>query len=43
MKRKVYTAMQLAGKGMHVVISNGTIENPIATAISGFGTHVSPA
>ena len=42
MKRKVYTAMQLASKGICVVISNGTIENPISSAINGFGTHVIP-
>ncbi|MCG2863609.1 MAG: [LysW]-aminoadipate/[LysW]-glutamate kinase [Vulcanisaeta sp.] len=42
MKRKVYTAFQLASKGIHAVISNGTIENPIASAINGFGTHFIP-
>nr|KJR72304.1 MAG: acetylglutamate kinase [Vulcanisaeta sp. AZ3] len=42
MKRKVYTAAQLANKGMHVIISNGTVENPIASAMSGLGTHVVP-
>ncbi len=43
MKRKVYTAAQLASKGIHAVISNGTIENPITSAINGFGTHVTPS
>ena len=43
MKRKVYTAFQLASKGIRAVISNGTIENPIASAMNGFGTHFIPS
>ncbi len=42
MKRKVYTAAQLAGKGIYTIISNGVIDRPITSAINGFGTHVSP-
>ncbi|ADN49615.1 [LysW]-aminoadipate/[LysW]-glutamate kinase [Vulcanisaeta distributa] len=42
MKRKVYTAAQLAGRGIYTIISNGVINRPITTAINGFGTHVLP-
>ncbi len=43
MKRKVYTAAQLAGRGgIYTIISNGVIDRPITTAINGFGTHVLP-
>ncbi|WP_054849707.1 [LysW]-aminoadipate/[LysW]-glutamate kinase [Vulcanisaeta sp. JCM 14467] len=43
MKRKVYTAAQLAGRGIYTIISNGTIERPITSAINGLGTHVVPS
>ncbi len=42
MKRKVYTAAQLASKGVYAIISNGVIDKPIMSAINGVGTHVIP-
>ncbi len=42
MKRKVYTAAQLAGKGIYTIISNGVVSKPITSAVNGLGTHVIP-
>ncbi len=42
MKRKVYTAMQLAKRGIYTIITNGIIENPIKSALEGLGTHFKP-
>jgi acetylglutamate/LysW-gamma-L-alpha-aminoadipate kinase len=42
MKRKLYMAGQLALRGTHVVISTGLVENPVASALGGSGSHVVP-
>ncbi|WP_446752615.1 [LysW]-aminoadipate/[LysW]-glutamate kinase [Vulcanisaeta sp. JCM 16161] len=42
MKRKVYTAAQLASRGVYSIISNGVVDRPITSAINGLGTHVVP-
>ncbi|MEZ0319122.1 MAG: [LysW]-aminoadipate/[LysW]-glutamate kinase [Pyrobaculum sp.] len=40
MKRKLLMAAEAARKGVEVVISNGLVEAPIATALGGAGTHI---
>ncbi len=40
MRRKIYMAAQLASKGVYTIISNGTVENPIRSALAGLGTHI---